>query len=174
MSNRRSTYNILGWPESFGASLATLALVLSVSPYFSDVDFGFFKVPTLPANLHGTLRWVGPCGLIVALILFFPLWPRREAHSPKHYNEDQRRAYSELWEQVLKVVSNASRNSAQVTYDDREKGAAHHDRLAESGSELVDPGVWTRARGAAWKKLFFDDRIELEKMFRIVLTSSET
>lgn len=137
------------------------------------------------------------------------------ARRPKRYNEDQRRTYAGLWQAVLKLVDLPARNGAQVTFEDRAKGAAHHNELAEPGYEvirLVDrlapmlepehyarvrefataycnyhvdrrmeytnddcsaPGKWTTARGSIWKRLFFDDRIELEAIFREVLTSGE-
>lgn len=133
----------------------------------------------------------------------------------KRYDADQRRTYGELWEHVLKLAGLESRNRAQMTFDERRQGAAHHDRLAEPGYELIGivdrlaprlepahhelirayatsycnyhvgrrmeyldngceaPGEWTAARGTAWKKLFFDDRIELERVFREVLTSGD-
>lgn len=137
------------------------------------------------------------------------------ARRPKRYNEDQRRTYAGLWQSVLKLVDLPARNSAQVTFDDRKRGVAYHNELAEPGYEIIQivdrlapmlepehyekirefataycnyhvnrrmeysnrdcstPGEWTPARGAVWKKLFFDDRIEIEAIFREVLTSSE-
>src|SRR5262249_53700545 len=51
----------------------------------------------------------------------------------KRYNKEQRSTYADLWQLVLKLVDLPARNGAQVTFDDRKKGMAHHDELAEPG-----------------------------------------
>lgn len=210
---RRSTLGVLGLPESFGTLLATFALGLALAPYLAGADFGVIKVPTVPAGLAGVLRWAGPLALIAFLALFIPAWPEPRAPVQKRYGEDQRRVYSELWDQIHQMTGPESRNMAQVSYDDPSKGAAHHASLAEPGYQLIgtvdrlaprlepehyekireyataycnyhvgrrmeyasmdpqDAGVWTPERGDAWKKLFFDDRAELEKIFREVLSA---
>ena len=57
--------------------------------------------------------------------------------SSKRYSEIQRKAYAELWPQVQKLFDREARNSAQVTFSERDRGQAHHNELAEPGYELI-------------------------------------
>lgn len=74
-----STYDLLGVPTQIGILLFTLALVFALIPYVGGSDFGVLKVPafdekkTRPFKLFG---WAAP---LVALSLFFPLWPKQRA-----------------------------------------------------------------------------------------------
>jgi hypothetical protein len=61
----------------------TLALIATLTPYVAGADFGVLKVPELPALLTNRLRILGPAFLILATLLFLPLWPTESSKAPK-------------------------------------------------------------------------------------------
>lgn len=68
-AERRSTYELIGLPETFGVVLLTFGLVLALSPFFSGVDFGIFQVPAFDTTTVKTLRIAGPAVFIVLVAL---------------------------------------------------------------------------------------------------------
>jgi hypothetical protein len=73
MDSRRSIISWLGIPEAFGTLILSLALILTLAPYFAGTDFGIFKVPDLNAQYRKILKWLGPVSLLGAFLLFVPL-----------------------------------------------------------------------------------------------------
>jgi hypothetical protein len=69
-----STYARLGWPSEIGVIFFTIGLIFSLVPYFSDTDFGIFRVPKLSPRAMGLSKLVGPIILVAALLGFSPLW----------------------------------------------------------------------------------------------------
>jgi hypothetical protein len=96
MSNRRSTYDLLTWPESLRTTLVLLALIITLSPYLAGADFGIFKVPTLPGALVSAARWTGPCALLAAFLAFLPIWPDRQ---PTLHKRERIETRQENWVQ---------------------------------------------------------------------------
>lgn len=74
MANRKSTFELMGLPQEFGVVLLTLALILLISPYLTNSDFGIFKVPKFPPGTLHSLRILGPVALAFAIALFIPFW----------------------------------------------------------------------------------------------------
>jgi hypothetical protein len=69
-------FDILGIPSEFGVLLLTLSLILLLSPYFSDADFGVIKIPKLKAHVQKGLKIVGPLIMLISLLLYFPIWTK--------------------------------------------------------------------------------------------------
>jgi hypothetical protein len=74
MPVKKSLMTKLGLPAAFGLLLLTLALVLLLAPYFSDADFGIFKVPALTAPMRHFLQYFAPVLLILLVLSFYPFW----------------------------------------------------------------------------------------------------
>jgi hypothetical protein len=74
ISGRQSVYKLVGLPEQFGVVLLTLGLVLTISPYLANSDFGVFKVPDFPPDTRGILKVLGPLFLLLMAALFLPVW----------------------------------------------------------------------------------------------------
>jgi hypothetical protein len=62
----------LGLPTEFGIVLLLLALILLLAPYFSDHDFGIFKIPLFKNSLQRRLKIVGPVIMLIVLGLHVP------------------------------------------------------------------------------------------------------
>ena len=62
----------LGIPEQVGILILTLSLILLISPYFSNTDFGIFKIPIFPEKTQKRLKIFGPIIFLVSNLMFFP------------------------------------------------------------------------------------------------------
>jgi hypothetical protein len=73
--NRVSILNFLGLPDSFNSVLLVFAFVLLLSPYFSGMDFGLFKIPRFTPTAKKRLQYIGPALFIISALLFIPIIP---------------------------------------------------------------------------------------------------
>lgn len=69
-----SFFDVSGVPSEFGISLLTLSLILSLSPYFSGIDFGIIKIPKLKVRAQKVLKIIGPLILLLSFLSFLPIW----------------------------------------------------------------------------------------------------
>lgn len=77
----KSTYQILGIPDTVSGILFTLALILVLSPYASGVDLGVVKIPAFGDKTKRWLKGIGPLSLILTIGLFVPVWSTKEKPS---------------------------------------------------------------------------------------------
>jgi len=69
-----SLFRVLGLPDSFGAVLLILALILLLSPYFSGADFGIFKIPVISQPGRKSIKILGPIVFILCVLSFLPVF----------------------------------------------------------------------------------------------------
>lgn len=76
-SEKKSTLQVLGFPNEVGLLVFTLTLILALSPFLGGVDLGIFKVPSFSAKKTGVLYFLGPILFLASVLLFVPLWPQK-------------------------------------------------------------------------------------------------
>lgn len=72
--NKISLFRVLGFPDSFGAVLLVLALILLLSPYFSGSDFGIFKIPAISESGKKSMKVLGPIVFLLCALSFVPVF----------------------------------------------------------------------------------------------------
>ena len=86
-----STYDFLGWPEEVSVILVSLTAVLALVPWFGGKELGPLTVPTLDPVPTQWLRHWGWAGPVLALALYFPVWPSRASGaSPTSFDVEVR------------------------------------------------------------------------------------
>jgi hypothetical protein len=81
---RDSVIHKSGLPPEFGVILLVLALILTLAPYLSGMDFGIFKIPVFPSAARCRLRVIGPLFLIAVALTFVPLLKVDPFTPPRH------------------------------------------------------------------------------------------
>lgn len=72
--SRKNIYQLLGIPEAVGIVVFTFALILTLSPFFPNTDFGIFKVPDFPSSISKKIRIIGPILLIFSIAVYMPIF----------------------------------------------------------------------------------------------------
>ena len=81
--DRSSLFKLSGLPDSFGVVLLSFSFILLLAPYFSNADFGLFKIPNFTQPAKKWLKILGPVMFLACILSFMPFFPvNNKADSP--------------------------------------------------------------------------------------------
>lgn len=150
----KSIPDILGIPREFQLLMLTLILILSISPYVSNVDFGIFKIPEFTQKAKSKLKIIGP---ILLLLFFIRIIPE----PPPDCNENRQITVTVQYPSGSQQEENAQKLRQELS----ERGFNVPGDRPEPVPERAAP-----PQGQAWIKYFYDDDLAAAKCLREVVS----
>jgi len=83
MTRLESIFSKLGLPEGFGVVILVFSFILMLSPYFSGLDFGVFKVPIFSNKVAKKLKIIAPALFLIVIFLFVPILKPKTSKSTR-------------------------------------------------------------------------------------------
>jgi hypothetical protein len=133
--------DILGIPLEFQVVMLTFIFILFLSPYFSNVDFGIFKIPEFTQKAKSKLKIIGP---ILLLLFFIPIIPA----PPPDCNENRQITVTVQYPSGSQQEENAQKLRQELS----DRGFNVPGDRPEPVPERAAPPL-----GQAWIKYFYDD-----------------
>jgi hypothetical protein len=146
--------DILGIPLEFQVVILPLILILSISPYVSNVDFGIFIIPEFTQKAKSKLKIIGP---ILLLLFFIPIIPP----PPPDCNENRQITVTVQYPSGSQQEENAQKLRQELS----DRGF----NVPGDRPEPVPEGA-APPQGQAWIKYFYDDDRAAAKCLREVVS----
>jgi hypothetical protein len=153
---KKSILITLGIPEEFGVLILTLSLILLISPYLSNVDFGVFKIPEFSQKAKSKLKVIGPILFLISVLLFIPIIPE----PPPDCNEER---------QITVTVQYPLDTQKSTAQKLREELSELGFNVPGDRPEQVPAGA-APTQGQAWIKYFYDDDLAAARCLRDVVS----